>query len=545
MRFMKFMAFTATLPFCLTALPSMALPVCAEEDSGLPGWIPTDAVSAFSFVEQHGKTYVADDLICCVREIPVQDKNYYHYETSLACSSDTAVDAVRILSQEVYTYGAEEYYKNSGYPGEDDPENPDVILMNPEEQFQEFMKTDYVVSVYQLEDQAECSVTWSRSNAETGYVYEETEFTFEKSGGVTQETDLYGWIPDCMAEYGTFRRKYGTVSQHDNLVVYCNSVCYDGGYDVFLEQSGTTEFKEIYHDSIGYPNPVLLPPGGMGTVVIVYEPLAPGEVRLTWNDAQPWIYEQSAICQAQEYFRISAGDDGVSVKTIQAGEFTEPVRNDINSDGSFDILDIIVLQKWLLGKGTLANWRNADYQTDGVINIYDLLLMKQELLKSLKSESSGSEQELSYSLLEQTCIRNGSRMQDMQEQIHLARSFEEFRQIIQDYELCQYENCNCPSHAVENLIPEELTQEEYFTDHAIVVLYSSAGSGDRQITVDKVTQNGQTLTVSTTTTHQEFPTPDMAYFRTILVLDDTDSLRSVDSEKVTQENLDVYCDYDD
>ncbi|MDE7122348.1 MAG: dockerin type I repeat-containing protein, partial [Oscillospiraceae bacterium] len=51
-------------------------------------------------------------------------------------------------------------------------------------------------------------------------------------------------------------------------------------------------------------------------------------------------------------------------------------------DGEFNILDIIVLQKWLLGAGNLPNWKAVDFNQDGIINIFDFVLAKKCYLKN-------------------------------------------------------------------------------------------------------------------------------------------------------------------
>ncbi|MCI5845127.1 MAG: dockerin type I repeat-containing protein, partial [Oscillospiraceae bacterium] len=61
------------------------------------------------------------------------------------------------------------------------------------------------------------------------------------------------------------------------------------------------------------------------------------------------------------------------------------ISGDINADGVFDISDVILLQKWLLAvpDTELNNWHAADFYNDHVLNVFDLCLMKQELLKSI------------------------------------------------------------------------------------------------------------------------------------------------------------------
>lgn len=58
----------------------------------------------------------------------------------------------------------------------------------------------------------------------------------------------------------------------------------------------------------------------------------------------------------------------------------QTVRGDVDANGVFDLLDIIMMQQYLLNAGTLTGWQSGDLCTDGVIDVFDLALMKRELL---------------------------------------------------------------------------------------------------------------------------------------------------------------------
>ena len=62
---------------------------------------------------------------------------------------------------------------------------------------------------------------------------------------------------------------------------------------------------------------------------------------------------------------------------------------DVNKDGEFSVVDVIQFQKWLLKVPdvTLADWKAVDFYADGVLNIYDLALMKRALIN--QSETIG------------------------------------------------------------------------------------------------------------------------------------------------------------
>ncbi|MDE6658076.1 MAG: hypothetical protein K2J88_05780, partial [Oscillospiraceae bacterium] len=69
----------------------------------------------------------------------------------------------------------------------------------------------------------------------------------------------------------------------------------------------------------------------------------------------------------------------------------EQATGDVNSDGMFNVVDIVMLQKWLLNVGNITCWENADFYKDDKLNIFDLCLMKQKLLEK-SSENNKIEQ---------------------------------------------------------------------------------------------------------------------------------------------------------
>ncbi len=61
---------------------------------------------------------------------------------------------------------------------------------------------------------------------------------------------------------------------------------------------------------------------------------------------------------------------------------TNPVRGDVNADGSFSVTDAVMLQKWLLRTGSITDWQAGDLCEDQQLNAFDLCIMKRELLRS-------------------------------------------------------------------------------------------------------------------------------------------------------------------
>ena len=55
----------------------------------------------------------------------------------------------------------------------------------------------------------------------------------------------------------------------------------------------------------------------------------------------------------------------------------------MNADGEFNISDVVLLQKWLLAVPDthLADWKAGNFCDDDRLDVFDLCLMKRELLK--------------------------------------------------------------------------------------------------------------------------------------------------------------------
>lgn len=82
---------------------------------------------------------------------------------------------------------------------------------------------------------------------------------------------------------------------------------------------------------------------------------------------------------------ISLGTNGQSSYcmnyTVFASTEPEKIVGDVNADGKFTMLDIVMMQKFMLNAGDLTDSAAGDLCEDGVINAFDLAIMKRELLR--------------------------------------------------------------------------------------------------------------------------------------------------------------------
>ncbi len=73
------------------------------------------------------------------------------------------------------------------------------------------------------------------------------------------------------------------------------------------------------------------------------------------------------------------GGDGQ--KFILKPTLSESIIGDVNADGKFSVADVVAMQAWLLCQCDSVDWKAGDVYEDNEINVFDLCLMKQLLIK--------------------------------------------------------------------------------------------------------------------------------------------------------------------
>lgn len=84
-------------------------------------------------------------------------------------------------------------------------------------------------------------------------------------------------------------------------------------------------------------------------------------------------------------FYIDEAIGAVAGTEIEGPEGYVFVEGDVNADGSFNIADVVLIQKWLLcaKDATLTDWQAGDLVDDDKLDIFDLCLMKRKLAKQI------------------------------------------------------------------------------------------------------------------------------------------------------------------
>ena len=81
-------------------------------------------------------------------------------------------------------------------------------------------------------------------------------------------------------------------------------------------------------------------------------------------------------------FTFSAALMGEGIPSERKELYYTDVKGDVNNDGVFNVSDLVMLQKFLLGNGTLTNWNNANLCKDDRIDVFDMIEARNEFLRS-------------------------------------------------------------------------------------------------------------------------------------------------------------------
>lgn len=486
----QFTAFLSAAVLCLSAMP---LSAAAEETETLPAWVPVTFAQAMQFSNQYGKTHTADGYVCTVQRQSLDIRHLY--------STEWDADSPQI--EPVY----QEKLAFSSLPEQPDASDEEAYSAYLQELamlgIQEgdinylpmiFAKPDFIYEVTVYKPEADIAFTWVDHFNWQGAEEVRTSFSFAVDGGEIRETDLFGWLPDCVQESNAYRKENPTVAVKNDCVIYCDSVAEDGGGQLLIEQTGTAKLKQVMRCKCETNTLVSMEPGGNGgNTIIVYRPVTSGTVRFRFLQAQPWnlteVWKKDGKC-----FRVA---EDLSMTEITAEELERPLMGDCNDDGVFGVTDVVMCQKFVHGMGKLTVWENADFDGDGAVDAIDLALMQRSLLM----QQMETPELIRFTTADKTLHREDA--EDHRSfKACLVRSTAELQALVG-----------------EEALPDEITGET-FADHAVVVIETPATGSNyyQELNVDEVTRIGGTLTVHATNHHPDACTPDMAYWRQYLTI---------------------------
>ena len=169
-------------------------PAGTETATVLPDWIPTDFDAALEFRNTYGATHIADGLVCIVF---TEDPAFFREKEGEPPRYQT------VTTEDVMT----EVYHRSFFT-EESPYTFETVVYLPA------AAGEFEVALVD---------TWIKGGGlDLGYSHAVAHYTFETDEQLNvTETDLFGWMPDCIIEYCAYRNMNSAVSVRENYVVFC------------------------------------------------------------------------------------------------------------------------------------------------------------------------------------------------------------------------------------------------------------------------------------------------------------------------------------
>ena len=186
-------------------------------------------------------------------------------------------------------------------------------------------------------------------------------------------------LPKNAAEFRKYLESHEKAELKDGYIIYCDDICEDGGCELseeFTSPDNSLHLECVFKNRFGNGNPMAV--GGSMHYVRVYkaelnEGFTSGSGTAAWTEAQPWNAESKRI---------------ISKKINISGGKTSFVKNsgDADCDGEITLNDTAMLKKYLIKKGKIGCFDNADCSGDGKVNVIDFLMLKNELAGKADNE---------------------------------------------------------------------------------------------------------------------------------------------------------------
>ncbi len=116
----------------------------------------------------------------------------------------------------------------------------------------------------------------------------------------------------------------------------------------------------------------------MSAVVTVLNPNCEIDCQTGRSASYPYYFGN--IIRGYEGSTAQSCASTARITFISLGKSETYDKGDVNHDHKVNVTDIIIFQKWILGKGDMTYLQEADLDADHVADIFDFALLKQKVI---------------------------------------------------------------------------------------------------------------------------------------------------------------------
>lgn len=220
---------------------------------------------------------------------------------------------------------------------------------------------------------------------EQGYEFVTLTELFERQGEAPKRNMIYTQVAKYPCKDYTLHSNIftGNAKGDSSWSGWSDTAVLDGA---LLKELGNSYAIEVEYDCPDYP--VIALQKWSGTAI--------------WQTVAPFYYNGEKACfLAEDIISVldSLGVDYTELDrmtiTPSAGTMTmtkadilvkgdspsETIMGDVNADGQFSIADLVLMQRFLLGRDDLKNWKAGDFTGNGKVEVFDLVMMRQAIIE--------------------------------------------------------------------------------------------------------------------------------------------------------------------
>ncbi|MCR4887618.1 MAG: hypothetical protein K5979_00360 [Ruminococcus sp.] len=410
----------------------------------LPDWVPQDYNEAMDFYNTHGKSYVSDNIICLVRAVPQERQSDYTFsiDGSMLMINTPAGNSPKVYTvpDELYKDDSEQYvFEVALFHVLDELDLTVIWSEKKNESFQvtetfsfknidgKTVETDLYSWLPDSRPEYDAFLNKNgRASVHDNYIAYCADVNYSTGASLKVQQTGKGSVEKFKeSDCNSFELLPNDGASSTSVILYKpvkdgkTEVTWTVGREWDYSDSGEKTYG-VYNISDNSSVIEDFSPSREGSTVFTFVDKHTGElIDVPSDDEDFWLLRSTIqVPSTSDIYIINSNPCTISYINAYStkcsyncnmhyasGNYTDPVfevtsetldkvevtcklewkpNGDLNGDGSFSVADAVTLENWILGMKNIktADYNTADYCRDGKLDVFDICLMKKELVKN-------------------------------------------------------------------------------------------------------------------------------------------------------------------